>query len=77
MHEDLILHHHPFAGLSTEPLTIPSPNSLPYLLSKSVYNCADADINPAGSCSEDESIPLLPKIWIEPLTIPAGKIRQI
>ena len=27
----------------------------------------------AGSCSEDESIPLLPKIWIEPLTIPAGK----
>ena len=48
-------------GLSTEPLTIPSPKSVAYLLSKSECNCADDDIIPAGSCSEDERIPVLPK----------------
>ena len=48
-------------GLSTEPLTIPSPKSVAYLASNSVVNCADDDIIPPGSCSEDERIPVLPK----------------
>ena len=59
-------------GLSTEPLTIPSPSSLPYLASNSVVSCApdtkpDSNkgncwellINPPGSCSEPLNIPLL------------------